>query len=244
VSDPHRTPGAPEGPALSADGSDPASERELRAVASLLRGLPEPEPPEQLTERVMSRVRAREARPRVVRIAFRRLAEPAVASALAAGVGCLLLVGVLQQDVLPGVDAEITVSLPWLSGPVAGDPTLRSRRPSTASPSSATAAGPVAFFAGPQAHLLGALAPNRRTSAMDRGLDHQLNLMLLDPDAFFQRLDRVTARERYLARLADRAAQRGDSAEVALRLRATRHPMVDPVVDRFLNASLAEYVGR
>jgi hypothetical protein len=244
VSDPQRTPGAPEERVPFADGTDSNRERELRAVVSLLRGLAEPEPPEQLVERVMARVRAREARPNVIRVAFRRVSQPAVASALAAGIGCLLLVGALQQGVLPGVDAVITVALPSLSGPVADDSTPRSRRPAPVLPSSATATGPVAFFAGPRAPLVGGLDPAPRTSALDRGLDHQLNLMLLDPDAFFRRLDRVTERDRYLARLAERAAQRGDSAEVALRLRATRHPMAEPVVDRLLNASLAEYIGR
>jgi hypothetical protein len=54
----------------------------------------------------------------------------------------------------------------------------------------------------------------------------------------------MTERDRFLARLAERAAQRGDSAHVALQLRASRHPMADPVVDRLLNASLAEYLAR
>ena len=112
-----------------------------------------------------------------------------------------------------------------------------------AHPSSATVAGPVPLFSGPLAALGGGLT-TWRTSQVDRGLDRQLNLMLLDPNAFFRRLDRMTERDRFLARLAERAAQRGDSAHVALQLRASRHPMADPVVDRLLNASLAEYLAR
>ena len=79
---------------------DPDEERELRAVSALLRGLPDPEPPDGLVERVMARVAEREARPNVVRAAFRRVSEPAVASALAAGIGCLLLVSAFQGGLL------------------------------------------------------------------------------------------------------------------------------------------------
>ena len=87
------------------DGTTPSTdlveERELRAVSLLLRGLPDPEPPSQLVDRVIAEVARREARPRVIRI-FGRLPGPAVGTALAAGVSCLVLFGAIQGGLLVG----------------------------------------------------------------------------------------------------------------------------------------------
>jgi hypothetical protein len=80
-----------------------------------------------------------------------------------------------------------------------------------------------------------------QAGAIERGLDRQLNLMLLNPEAFLQRLEGVLDQERFLARLASRAALRGDAPQVALRLRASPHQLARPASDQFLRASLVEY---
>jgi hypothetical protein len=51
----------------------------------------------------------------------------------------------------------------------------------------------------------------------------------------------VLDRERFLARLASRAALRGDATQVALRLRASPHQLARPASDQFLRASMVEY---
>jgi hypothetical protein len=68
--------------------------------------------------------------------------------------------------------------------------------------------------------------------------------MLHQPDAFFRRLERIRENERYVARLAERSAQRGDSAAVALQVRGTQHPMAPKIAEQFLRASLSHSVSK
>ena len=82
-------------PDADTPATDAAFERELRAVSVLLRGLPDPEPPTQLVDRVIAEVARREARPKVIRM-VERLPRPVVATALAAGLSCLVLFGAAQ----------------------------------------------------------------------------------------------------------------------------------------------------
>lgn len=64
--------------------------RELRETVSLLRGLPDPHPPEHLRADVMRRIRAGEPRAPGVLRSLRRIHVPSVAAALAAGLAGLL----------------------------------------------------------------------------------------------------------------------------------------------------------
>ena len=66
---------------------------------------------------------------------------------------------------------------------------------------------------------------------------------MLDPFAFFQRLERVREPDRFVSRLANRAAQRGDSAEVALRLRAFPHRSAQPLSEQFFRAAQVNYAA-
>lgn len=225
-------------------------ERELRAVSTLLRNLPDPEPPEALVERVMSEVRRRETGPRVLRVAFRRF-EPLVATALAAGIGALVLTTAVQSGLFPPgepnrVDLEPSAARMVASATTPG--TARTHRP--LDPHLVSIPGADAQSAG----LLG-VSPTTSlnhpfgtresvTNPLDRRLDRQINSLLLDPGAFYQRIAQMDEPERFVARLADRAARRGDAAEVALRLRqrSPQHPQNGVMVDRLLRAALARRV--
>ena len=106
-----------------------------------------------------------------------------------------------------------------------------------------------ALFAGSPAEAVMPVAPAMPVAAvpapelLDRRLDAQLNELQLDPQAFFRRLERVHQRDRFVQRLADRAARRGDAAQVALSVRAVQHPLATPMVDQFLHTSLVREVG-
>jgi hypothetical protein len=181
---------------------------------------------------------------------WHREIAPVVGSALAAGVAGLLFFAALQPRMLepfaafgPGEDTSLGQI--HSTAPAAGGPSLRTRRPSVASlPPAAGAEMHTVFFAG---EMPGLAVPGveagraMRANPIDRGLDRQLNLMLLDPQAFFQRLESVLDRERFLARLAARAALRGDATQVALRLRSSPHRLARNASDQFLRASLVEY---
>jgi hypothetical protein len=236
-------------------------ERELRAVAALLRDLPDPQPPEDLVARVMGEVRRRESGPRVLRVAFRRF-EPMVATALAAGVGALVLTTAIESGLFPPGEppASATGLQPSVAHRVADAspvPAARLRRSldprSTdpvwvALPGSGMQPGPMLGMtpSTPLGASLGvpAEAHASRTNPMDRHLDRDLNSLLLDPPAFYARIQRMEQSDRFVARLADRAARRGDAAEVALRLRqrSPEHPQTSLLVDRLLRASLARSV--
>jgi hypothetical protein len=219
--------------------------RELRQVVSLLRGLPDPEPPEGLAARVMERVEEIESRPWYG--ALRSGVAPVIGSALAAGVAGVLFFSALQPGPL-----ESARPIARAEGPaaqrvvraetVASGAVRRGRRPS---PSPLPFAGPHGVSFEQEAPLpvepLFAPPRARQASAIERSLDHQLNRMLLDPFAFFQRLERVRDPERFVARLANRAAQRGDSAEVGLWLRAFPHRSAQPVSEQFFRAAQVDY---
>jgi hypothetical protein len=248
--------GAPEGSAAQPESepqrvgapAHPDELREIREVVSLVRGLPDPEPPEGLVQRVMERVAEIEPRPWYG--TWGREIAPVVGSALAAGVAGLLFFAALQPSPLEPFAAsgrEEVASRAQIHGTAtaAGGPSMRTRRPSVTSLPHAAVAGPhTVFFAG---EMPGPVVPGAaeghamQANAIDRGLDRQLNLMLLNPEAFFQRLESVLDRERFLARLASRAALRGDATQVALRLRTSPHQLARPASDQFLRASLVEY---
>jgi hypothetical protein len=234
--------------AAGAGAAPPDELGEIREVVSLVRGLPDPEPPEGLVQRVMERVAEIESRPRFA--TWGREIAPVVGSALAAGVAGLLFFAALQPGPLQPFAASerervISRSPIHATATAAGGSSMRTRRPSVTTLPHAAVAGPhTVFFAGalPDLTVPGATQGQvAQANAVDRGLDRQLNLMLLNPEAFLQRLEGVLDRERFLARLASRAALRGDAPQVALRLRASPHQLARPASDQFLRASLIEY---
>lgn len=230
-------------------GTSPEEAREIEAIVSLLRSLPDPEPEPDLTRRVMQRVLEVEAKPRLLRPIFVRTAAPRVAAVLAAGIACAAL-GVGLQAALrssTGPVAEVTTNRP-ISGRAlraAQIPRGVAQRNQLLIASALPDARAAALFSGSpsnaamRAFPVAAPAPN----LLDRRLDAQLNELQLDPHAFFRRLERVQERDRFVQRLAERAARRGDATQVALNVRAVAHPLARPMVDQFLHASLVRQVA-
>jgi hypothetical protein len=245
VSQPHPRIDAPSPPA------DLEEERELRAITALLRSLPAPEPPGDLTDRVLARIARYESRPRIVRGILEHVPQRGLATALAAGVGCLLVLSTLRGAPFTSTpDGEVALA-PMVARRVTdaalADPgELRPRRPVVpwfvsaavidGPPASALAPLPIGLGA-PDASIAGS-----HTSPMDRRLDRQLNHLLLDPPSFYQRLDRVREPDRFVARLAERAARRGDATDIALELRqrVPHHSHTSWLMERMLGAVLAQ----
>jgi hypothetical protein len=245
----------------STEAPGPEEERELRAVAQLLRGLSDPQPPDDLVQRVMAEVSRRESGPRVIRAAFGRL-EPLVATAVAAGIGTLVLWTAMEGGLFPAGELRSGLS----SGAVADaglvpTPAHRVDDASTgyAAPARRRLTPLPAFVPGSQRHTIQQLGLTPSTALrgpegirwslthpVDRSLDFDLNSLLLDPEAFYAELEQRDAPEGYVARLADRAARRGDAAEVAMILnrRSPDHPQTAVMVDRLLRATIARTLPR
>ena len=198
---------------------------EIDAVVSLLRALPDPEPSPDLTARIMRRVTEVESGPRVLRGFFGRPSTSNVAAALAAGIACAV-VGLHLQPVTTTAATPVRVAN---AGPNDSPPAFDPR---------------AVHFSGSPPEALPVLptAHSQSASLLDRRLDVQLNELQLDPQAFFRRLERVQERDQFVQRLADRAARRGDAAQVALNVRTVSHPLARPVVDELLHASLIRQV--
>ncbi|MGH7337329.1 MAG: hypothetical protein ACREI7_07120 [Myxococcota bacterium] len=79
--------------------------------------------------------------------------------------------------------------------------------------------------------------------AFEARLDRQLNQLMIDPTAFSTRLEQIAQRDEFIARLARRAAERGDAPEIALRVRESAHPLATQIVDRLLRATLVASVS-
>jgi hypothetical protein len=212
-------------------------------VVSLLRSLPDPEPHADLTARVMARVLEIEAQPRRLH-RLRGIPTSRVAAALAASIAVVAVgIGIRQTELSSsGPESELAFQPP-------SAPTHTGRR-DAASAFSIAAAYPrsrmPAYFirGGPEPALQGVppLAA-AQVNLFDQHLDAQLNELQLDPNAFFRRLERVQDRERFIQRLAERAARRGDAAQVGLSVRAVQHRLARPMVDQFLRASLVRHVA-
>jgi hypothetical protein len=211
----------------------------------MLRALPEPEPPEGLTERVMERVSEIESQP-WYRSAFQGGLVPVFGSALAAGFAGVLFFTLSQSD--PLTPTERTLRREVLAPtPVTQPAIVAGQTPSRARRSPAPWRLPAAVAGFQMVGVSGPLQPfdadgfapagAKHRRSIERGLDRQLNRMLLDPDEFFQRLERISARDRFVARLAARAARRGDAIPMALQLRAMPHRYAGSTSDEFLKAS-------
>ena len=71
----------------------------------------------------------------------------------------------------------------------------------------------------------------KRDATQELGGRHRL-------PAFALRLQQMPQRDSFIARLADRAAQRGDAPEIALSVRRSPHPLAHQIVNRMLRATL------
>lgn len=214
------------------EDSDPVEGPELARLIALLQSLPDPAPPEGLVERVMTEVRRREARPRVLRVAFRTASQPGMATALAAGLACVAVFAAVGGEFSPGETPTPQKLVPSIAQPIgtAGDTSARS-------PSSRPIiADPVALFVDdiPTDALTraGTFPVVTGRDVLTKRLDRQLNRLLLDPSAFYRQIERHRKGDLVISRLANRAAERGDAIGVALRLRETEPR--DPITNRFV----------
>jgi hypothetical protein len=221
-------------------GTDPRTREETARVIALLQQLDVPEPDPARVARLLEALEADRIRPGMVRVAFgavRRLARPPVALALAAGMAGLVAITVTPESLSLRSDSEpATEPLPVAETiPEAAPIPVRRRstpviRPHFVNVSAFSPAPVDRRFDGERDYVL--------------GLDRQLNQLMIDPDAFASRLERVTQRDRVIARLANRAAERGDAPEIALRVRQSRHPLASRIVDRMLNATMVASMSR
>lgn len=214
---------------------------EERRLSRLLRQLPEPEPPAELRARVMARIQTYESQPRGIRAFFQSLAPARTAAVLACGLaGWMFLAGIPYDlggiglgDKAPVVGPDRASRSMAARGPQA----RQAFAPRYSVPAGALAA-PAGFFRGQPRQPAPVLAGQPVLPPLDRRLDHQIDNLLHNPDAFFRRFAEIRESERYIERLANRSARRGDAADVGLRVRAIRHPMAPQVSERFLRASL------
>ncbi|MFP8877887.1 MAG: hypothetical protein VCB99_13520 [Myxococcota bacterium] len=221
--------------------------QEERRLNELLKMLPEPEPPAYLASRVMARIHAYEVRPRGIRRFLQGLAPMRTAAVLAGGLATwMFLVGGPYDLVETGRSEEQPVAAPERSLRRTATQSPQPRRPPVQhySVSAGAMVNPMGFFPGqPQRHAP-ILTAQQVLPPLDRRLDHQIDHLLHNPDAFFRRFARIREGDRYLERLANRSARRGDAADVGLRVRAIQHPMAPQVSERFLRAPLIPAAAR
>jgi hypothetical protein len=213
----------------SSDADDPYAGPETARLLALLRSLPDPPVPSGLSERVMAEVRRREAQPRVLRAAFRATSQPLSAMALAASLACLAVFVGVRGGLAPAATPEPRPLTPSVARPIGVAEAVFDRNP-----------GPVPLVADPVGLFTGEPTPSHQAfppltgvdDVVARRLDHQLNRLLLDPKTFYRQIERHRSAELLMARLADRAAERGDAIPVALRLRETAPH--EATTDRFV----------
>lgn len=227
--------------------SDCADElRELRNTVSLLRGLPDPEPPVELADAVMRRIESGEGRPRRVAPSFRRIADPRFAIALAAGVAGLMIFASSEfgtGDILgtPSELAPESIADVRDSRGDAGVPGVKERRPSSlpGMPAVVSSGSPAVVFAANASSrhperwgFFGTALPE----APLRDLDGEIEALKADPSAFLERYLRTPEDTRgpVVAPLIEHFARRGDPNAVARTVSsvAARGPMAVPVSTR------------
>jgi hypothetical protein len=222
-------------------GDDPDTEQELAQLVALLGALPDPEPSPDLTRRILERVAEQESRPRVVHAVFgaaRRATRPAVAAALAAGIAAVATL-VLSPESLPGIFATETGTPIAVSEPDRVSPSPTRRRPTVLVRPQFVSAFAQTAAAAPRIRLDRAPVDE----VFEARLDRQLNQLMIDPTAFAMRLELIAQRDEFIARLAKRAAERGDATEIAFRVRESAHPLAGQIVDRMLRATLVASVS-
>ena len=220
-------------------GGDPINEQELARLVALLRSLPDPERSPDLAQRILAHVSEQSAGSRVVYAWLgraHRVARPAVAAMLAAGIAALFAYGISPESVSSLLRASGGEGSDGSHGDVTDSGHVVRRRPSVVIRPQYVSAMLAQAPAAPPRFLRVERSP--MDDAFDARLDHQLNQLMIDPNAFAERLEQVAQRDLFIARLAQRAAERGDAPEIALRVRESSHPLATVLVDRLLRATL------
>jgi anti-sigma factor RsiW len=227
----------------------------LRQTRDLLRGLPTPEPPPDLAQAVMDRLRAGAGTPGpAARLAawWADFSEVGWPAPIAAAAVALVAVAVLQggdSSFVWGTDpGEARVADAFGAAPEISAPLLRAS-PSAAEADRRAAARreqlkrlgeqPSVFMAAqpPVADLPpfeACLHSGETPEACIRWHAWTVGLGLRDPDAFLQQIDELSSEERqvWLGRLADFAARSGSAPMLARELRGRSHPSAADVANR------------
>jgi hypothetical protein len=218
---------------------DPRTHEELAQLVALLRALPDPERSPDLARRILQHVAEQESQHRVVYAVFgaaRHLTRPGIAAMLAAGIAALVAVTTSPES-LPAILGIDSANGTLVAGRDPVNPTRRR-------PTVLVRPQFVSAFA-PTAAAVPRFRPDRAPidEAFEARLDRQLNQLMIDPTAFANRLELIAQRDEFIARLARRAAERGDAPEIALRVRESEHPLATQIVDRLLRATLVASVS-
>ncbi len=240
---------------------DCASElRGLRQTRELLRGLPAPEPPPDLAEAVLTRLRAGEASPGpIARLRawwgdFAEVGWPAPIAAVAVALVAVAVIRGGDVSFVWGTDpgearvAEAPAAAPEVAAPLlrASQSTATADRRNTLRPeqlrrlrqqSSAFTAEERQALPPFEACVRSGQTP----ASCIRWHAWTVGLGLRDPDAFLHQVDSLGQEEReaWLGRLADFAAQSGDAPILVRELRSRSHPSAPSVARRFERAAAA-----
>jgi hypothetical protein len=222
-------------------GDDPQMQQELARLVTLLRALPDPERSPDLAQQILAHVAEQSAASRVTHVFFgvaNQLTRPVVAGMLAAGIATVIAFTIAPGSIPSSLRVDENVASAVSQNVSESGAPIRPRRHQLVRPQFVSA-----VFA--QAPTAVRFAPERAPieEAFDARLDRQLNQLMIDPTAFAQRLEQVAQRDQFIARLAKRAAERGDAPEIALRVRESPHPLATQLVDRLLRATLVAAAG-
>jgi hypothetical protein len=214
--------------------------RELRHTVDLLRGLSEPEPPSDLADRVIARLRAGEGRPgllgrwqdRVSRVAEGPWSTPVAAVAL--GLGVLAIVR--------GVDVSLEIP-GWTRPEAPPGVEIAAERPAESSARRISAFGVTAEpdpaeEVSPMLSCLRAGGPTRAEVGPGDPCEHwdswMVGLGMRDAPAFLVEVEAVPPRdrERVLVRIGDFATRSGSAPLLAGTLRSAGDPRAERLANR------------
>jgi len=216
--------------------------RELRSTVGLLRSLPAPQPPAHLASEVMRRIDSGEGRMRRTPAVIRRVFDPRVVAALAAGLAGFAIVTSVETswerapDVVAVGPATPVVPEPeaidlWESSP----PTLASSRVVQPRLAAIERTAANRFYRPDLQSAVVGYYGRVDPDLQQLDLDSQLDRAKLDPRGFLRQVNEITESER-LARMAPlviRAGRRGDAQVLARSLRATSHPLARTLAAEF-----------
>jgi len=215
---------------------------ELRSTVGLLRSLPAPQPPAELTNEVMRRIGAGEGRTRQFPAVIRNLFDPRVAAALAAGLAGFAIFTSVETSWVQSPEAiavaptETTTADPkeidmWKDSP----PTLATTRSVRPRLTAIERAAANRFYRPDLRSTVVGFYGRVDPDLQQLDLDGQLDRAKLDPRGFLRQVNEIAEPERRsrIAPLAVRAARRGDALAVARRLRGTSHPLASTLAAEF-----------
>jgi hypothetical protein len=215
---------------------------ELRSTVGLLRSLPAPQPPAELANEVMRRIGAGEGRTRQSPAVIRRLFDPRVAAALAAGLAGFAIFTSLETSwvqppeviaVAPteAVTADQNAIEMWGTSP----PTLATARSVQPRLAAIERSAANRFYRSNLRSTVVGFYGRVDPDLHQLDLDGQLDRAKLDPRGFLRQVNEIAEPERRsrMAPLVVRANRRGDAQAVARRLRATSHPLASTLAAEF-----------